>query len=51
MRASIGGCVENRDIKLGLSLIPDAWIDLGSSPGSTRPRLDSALIMLLGCPI
>lgn len=51
IRASIGGWVENRAIKPGLSLIPNAWIDLGSSPGSTRPRVASALIMLLGCPM
>lgn len=46
-----GGCVEKRAMRLGLSLMPDAWIDFGSSPGSTRPRLANALIMLLGCPM
>ena len=48
MRASMGGWVENRVMTLGLSLIPDAWMDVGSSPGSTRPKVASALIMLFG---
>ena len=35
-------------MRLGFPLIPAAWMDFGSSPGSTRPRLASALIMAVG---
>ena len=42
MRASIGGWVENSAAKPGLSLIPDAAIDFGNSPGSIPPRRASA---------
>lgn len=51
MRASMGGWVENSASIPGDGPMPADWMDFGNSPVSTRPRVESALIMLFGSPV
>ena len=50
MRCSIGGCVENSAMMPALSVMPEAWIDCGSAPGSSPPSRRSALTIGPGAP-